>query len=544
MKRKNTSDNLDRFFQRVLKNYEEDPGLEMWERIASNIPEKPSLKTKFVYKPWMLILAFFLGVSLASLYFNIRSNVTLIEQLQQEVQYKNEELLELQIKVKELQDIRNTRPNSPVAEKSPTAFNEENTLVKNGSTVNSKHDLSPKNLVTKSKVDKKPIIKLGIARTKSAVAPISQNEDGRLQPFFRVFEKTIFPQAKPIGFYVFEKSALLTDNQLIRNTFFNRTLNHASSNQNLKKNLIKNFDQLPLQPFPFKEPILKEHLLTEKELEWLKEKNQRRLNPQMDHDGITSFIAGSINPFSSQKYNIRGKTYNSGLSIKEVTGVKSSWSWSITGGFETKSNWSVQVGLDYNQLVVIKENINNVRFDAKESNAVGNGYVFSFNQHTDGAFGKVIINSTVHNQVKNDGNDVKDGDLFQLGLRTEQPVKIVRLPVMSGYRFDINERFYVTPKIGISAVWKTRDQTELSYVTTFNDRLSVQNAAIFLTNKSTQETIEAIFRAEVGFRWLPRWYVIAEPRFKYSGRPLYSYKNLELIDSPFQLMVGLRFNVD
>ena len=149
----------------------------------------------------------------------------------------------------------------------------------------------------------------------------------------------------------------------------------------------------------------------------------------------------------------------------------------------------------------------------------------------------------IRDRYKNDGNDILDGDLFQLSISTEQPVKVIRLPILGGYRFDLSNRFYVTPKLGVSAVWKIRDLTQLRAIKTFSDRLSVQKSNIFLTTKRTTESLEANFRTEFGFRWRKRWYLVAEPRYKY-GKSLFQYNDLELKDAPFHLMIGIRFNVD
>jgi len=270
------------------------------------------------------------------------------------------------------------------------------------------------------------------------------------------------------------------------------------------------------------------------------EKSKKAGNIEEEYEQLTSFITGYINPLSSFKYNLKG--YQPKVpTLLESAGIGSSWNWSVYVGFETKSKWSVQMGFDYNNLTIIKESVNNVRFKKEDAQRVNGGYVYSFNQRTDGPLGQVSVSSTIFNQFKNDGQDILDGDLFQLSISTEQPVKIIRLPILGGYRFDLSNRFFVTPKLGVSAVWKIKDLIQLREIKTFSDRLSLQRSGIFLTTKTTTESLEANFRTEFGFRWRKRWYLVAEPRYKY-GKSLFQYNDLELKDSPFHLMIGIRFN--
>ena len=62
MKEEKKPDNLEDFFQRVLQGDEEDPGADFWDRIAPNIAPKPTGKPPFVFKGWMVLLAFLGGL--------------------------------------------------------------------------------------------------------------------------------------------------------------------------------------------------------------------------------------------------------------------------------------------------------------------------------------------------------------------------------------------------------------------------------------------------------------------------------------------------
>lgn len=551
MKGKNKPDNLEKFFQRVLGEFEEDPGEAFWDRIAPNIPTKPTAAA-FVYKGWMLAMAFLVGLLLSSLFFYWQSNSQLISTLETEVVEKNKQIEFLQQKILMLEQEKASNNMADVSAIA-TLNTKKKEITQHRLDLNQAAFDTPKKAKSSTSIngDKESLIKLEIARKTGVVATATTIDGGWLQPRLLLPSEDISKRflAPTTPFNKSKYQRLLFDNQLIRNSFFagktgdfipEKTVEidpvEIKGEEKLSLDLLKTnkalaiiFDQNDF-----------ELSLAEKVALFGKSQGIAPLN--MEENELTSFLTGSINPFSSYKYNLVG--YNPiGPVALESAGIGKSWNWSVYGGFETKSKWSVQMGIDYNKLTVVKESVNNIRFKQEDATAVNGGYVYSFNQRTDGALGHVSVSATILNQQKGDGQDILNGDLFQLSISTEQPVKIIRLPIMGGYRFDLSKRFYVTPKLGVSAVWKIKDQTQLKETKTFSERLSLQKSGIFLTTKTTTESLEANFRTEFGFRWRKKWHLIAEPRFKY-GNALFQYKNLELKDSPFHLMVGIRFNVD
>ncbi len=541
MKEENKSDNLEQFFQRVLKGHEEDPGAAFWDRIAPNIPPKPTDNTPFVYKGWMVLLAFLSGLIVSGFLFNWQSNTLLIEQLEEELLLKKTEIVELEQNITQLQNTIVINEN--ISKKEINSWKEASEITQRLLTSKTENLNILQLLVQNLSAEKERLIKLGIAREPSVVAITDNNFDSELQPFLE--DKNIGSLfVKPPNMTAnYKAMQLLYDNQLISNGLFAGNTGIFQQEKEPFQAPTNNFDQLPAkEKFAIDYP-LNTFDLTEDDKRILLPNPVEMMSFGLGEDALTSFITATLNPISSYKYNLNGYKPQPSA-VAESIGISNSWNGSVYAGFETQSKWSVQVGLDYNKLILVKESLNNVRFNSDEATSVNGGFLYSFNQLSDGALGQVVVNTNILNQLKNDGNDVHNGDLFSLSIRTKQPVKIVRLPIMGGYRIDLSKRFYATPKIGISAVWKTRGQTQLESVRTFSERISVQKANIFLSSSSTTESLEANFRTEFGYRWRPRWYIVAEPRFKYSGKELFNYKNLELVDSPFHLMFGIRFNID
>lgn len=546
MKGKNKPDNLEKFFQRVLGEFEEDPGEAFWDRIAPNIPTKPTAAA-FVYKGWMLAMAFLVGLLLSSLFFYWQSNSQLIGGLETEIVEKNTQIEFLQQKILVLEQEQLSNTSSAVSSIASLSTKKKE-ITQHRLDLNQAAIDAPKKAKSSTSLNggKESLIKLEIARKTGVVATATTEDGGRLQPrlllpskdFFERFLAGTTPFNKP------KSQDLLFDNQLITNIFFKSVIENKVPE--------KVVTEIPENKLGL------DFLTTAKELAIIFDENKYDLSlaekvalfgksqilakSEQGLDELTSFIVGSINPLSSYKYNLAG--YNPiGPVAFESAGIGKSWNWSVYGGFETKSKWSVQMGIDFNQLTIIKESVNNIRFKQEDATAVNGGYVYTFNQRVDGALGQVSVSSTILNQHRNDGQDILNGDLFKMSVTTEQPVKIIRIPIMGGYRFDLSKRFYVIPKLGVSAVWKIKDQTQLAETKTFSERLSIQKSGIFLTTKTTTESLEANFRAEFGFKWRKKWYLVAEPRFKY-GNSLFQYKDLKLEDSPFHLMVGIRFKVD
>lgn len=548
MKGKKKPDNLEQFFQRVLRDYEEDPGVAFWDRIAPQIPPKPPVVpvSTIAYKGWMVVSSFLAGLLMSAVVFYWLSNTKLINNLETE-------LIENKLIVKKMeQEIIDLKQSNQTL----TIFKE--TILRDQ--VNSKKEIlqsinrqnkdtyNPFQKTKKgAKIEKSSLIKPEIARKTGAVAATFNLKGSELPPFAisKVQEYANYFEGSINKVRSYQIDNLRFDPVLISNNISNEYKKEDSTNP--QRTIIANeLDHFNLLTRPLSSKIdfdFNSFKLSEKEKKKLLAYNSPIYTVDTEEDWITSYITASINPVSSFKYNLKGYVPQAAV-IQETEGISSSWNWSIYGGFETKTKWSVQMGLDFNKLTIVKESVNNVRFNLEDAKAINGGYLYSFNQRSDGALRQVSISSTIFNQQKNDGQDVQDGDLFKIAFSTQQPIKIIRLPILGGYRFDLSKRFYVTPKIGVSAVWKTKEQTQLRASNTFSERLSIQNSNIFLTSTTTTESLEANMRAEFGFRWRPRWYLVAEPRFKYSGNALFSYKQLALRDAPFHLMVGIRFNVD
>lgn len=542
MDNKNKPDNLESFFQRVLKDYEEEPDLSFWNNIAPNIPAKPTTPTPTGYKGWMVVVAFLTGLLFSSIGFFLQSNTQLITNLKEAITLKDNKVTELNLEIQRLKQAQAA---------SASLLTNQND--------NNKQEITPRisrqkraNSIASKKSDlviptaeQKSLSKLEIAHNKGAVATTRPMVGSQLR--FSFLTSPAFIGKDFTNYFKFSKTNIFKqfsiDNQTVRANYFANEKEVSETERAQESTDFNDLDFLKSTGPSSIADKVRPNPIDQKQIKHLLESTRKKINFGLGKDGLTSFITFSMNPVSGLKYNLDGYRPNP-TAIVESAGISTSWNWSVYGGFETKSKWSVQMGIDYNKLTIVKESISNIRFKAAESQKINEGYVYSFNRRSDGALGQVSVSTTVFNQFKNDGQDIENGDLFKLSVSTEQPAQIIRLPIMGGYRFDLSSRFYVMPKLGVSPVWKTKDRTQLRSVNTFNDRLSVQNSGIFLTSKVTTESLEANFRTEFGFRWRPRWYLVAEPRFKYAGKSLFSYRELELQDAPFHLMLGIRFNVD
>jgi len=536
MKEENKPDNLEHFFQRVLNDYEEDPGIDFWDRIVPNIPSKPEGKPPFVYKGWMVFLAFIGGGLFSAFLFNWQSNTHLIEDLEKELLLKETLIVELEETVSQIKTAYGSKEAIDQTINHSKIKTEETIRGTSSNSVN--HFNYSKKSTTDLPDDKEQSIKREITRTTGVKSTTRLIQGSGLQHFVSSnnFDHLFKTPSHRTSNY--QSMQLLFDKQLISNS-----KNSGVDREEKERVSMDNFNQLPIKEKLELDYPTNTFDLTESDKKILLPKPTKVISIGLGEDAPTAFITATINPLSSYKYNLKGHTPQSS-SFVETAGITTSWNWSVYAGFETKSKGSFQVGLDFNKLVLLKDSQHNIRFNAEESTRINGGYLVSLSQRSDGALGQIVVNANIFNKLRNDGNDIQNGDLFSLSIRTEQPVQIVRLPIMGGYRIDLSKRFYVTPKLGVSAVWKIREQTQLKSVRAFSDRINIQNADIFLTNTITTESLEAIFRAEFGYRWKSKWYMVAEPRFKYSGKGLFNYKQVELFDSPFQIHFGVRYNID
>jgi len=221
MKGKNKPDNLEDFFK-PLGEYEEDPGVDFWDRIVPVIPNKPT-SSGFVYRGWMIIMAFLGGLLLSSLFFYWQSNTILLNNLEIQLVEKNSQIDLLQQEVVTLQNWKaiNTHTSENKTDEIITA---NKAITRPKSVLNPKMIGSPEKskLNASIQTDKEPFIKLEIAQ-KTAVVATASTIDGswlqsRFSPTTQDFSQLFLATNKKIN--IAKQQRLLFDNQLISNSFF------------------------------------------------------------------------------------------------------------------------------------------------------------------------------------------------------------------------------------------------------------------------------------------------------------------------------------
>ncbi len=581
MERNNKQDNLERFFQQSLQGFEEDPGADFWDRIVPIIPDRPIISSNSVfYKGWMLFLSFGLGVLATSLYFHWQLNNERLIYAEQLIQQNQQSIEAIRKKLKtetvKLPKAESLTPNPKNQEKKQLSLSKK-TIFTSKESPGSNFESALKN--QKNDLVIKPVI----ARQKSVVAPIADASNGTLQPFYLFEKKNHLSIFETTGKAPVLKTGeqLLFDNQLITNTFFNKQL---VTNQQLNGEKI---EMVGFNPIPSEKNF---EIIATEDFGKLSRSDKRileqfsNLNPieKANQGELRTFLVMSFNSLVSKNYKFEG--YRDNVPISHRATTKLVRNWSINAGIENRKNWIFQLGLDYNNLKLVKKSTINVRYHFSASDPTIGGYIQSFNRKYDSALGPVsiistifhkaksdkhsllndaetttIVNqmehekqgsldgaepSTIFNQIENDGQDLLDGAQIKLTATTEQPLKFVRLPILSGYKLHLGSRWQITPKAGFAVTWGIKEKVKLQGVETSHKRLVVRNEEILITNTFTQRYLEGLFRTEFAYRWRPAWYIIAEPQLKIGNKALFTYNSVGLEERPWQLFLGLRFNIE
>ena len=333
MKGKNKPDNLEDFFK-PLGEYEEDPGIDFWERIAPMVPPKMSP----VDKGWMLAIAFVAGLLLSSLFFYWQSNTKFLKNLETQIIEKNKQIAILQQQVIELQKQQKenkNKDNNPIVD--IDSNNEEITQQKSALSLRIIDSPEKVNLRTEPiQTDQESIIKLEIARKTALVTAASNMDGGWLQRFLHSvnqdFLKLFKDNNKSIN--IVKLQQLLTDKQLISNTFFEGLSKDYAAPSKSKKvtKQSKNLNLLPVKKttsIAFDKNNFAFSLAEKTQL--LGKAITPKLELEADYEKLTAFITGSINPLSSYKYDLVGYEPAGSINFGSA-GVGTSWNWSLYDG--------------------------------------------------------------------------------------------------------------------------------------------------------------------------------------------------------------------
>ena len=548
MKKSEQPDNLESFFRNALEDYREDPGLSMWGRISASLPGATVATTtgSALWSSWMLLVAFGVGILLSGLVFYYYQQNHQLNVIETELHSKLTTIKTLEARIHQLER-EVDQQNQQLAIHEQSAANWQQKALEWEQTeqmLTQSLGAFQENTIRPKSSGQNRFIKLTTARQ-----PFEKSVPGVPQTTFSSAVGRLFLGGKSASgrtngvAWTNRTEQLLFDKHLIRNTFFQtppvpqKTVNSSEERSAMVANLLF-LDGRPLRQLTFR---TNNAMKTAADLDRLR-KLQIPPNLFTNDSDVRAFINVSVNPLMKMKYHLAG--YPELFSATSTLGIQNALNWSVNLGIEAKSRWSFQMGINYDALSLVREERNNIRFTASDATANHGGFVYGFNLRTDAALGPVVATSTVFNQTRGDGEDVLDGDLFGVRLTTRQPVRVIRLPILGGYRFDVARRFYITPKVGLSAVWKVRDRTQLDRLQTFSERISVQRADIFLTSKSTSEALEANLWTEFGFRYRQHWYLTAETRFRYGPSALFEYKNLALQNSALQFNLGIRYNIE
>jgi len=162
-------------------------------------------------------------------------------------------------------------------------------------------------------------------------------------------------------------------------------------------------------------------------------------------------------------------------------------------------------------------------------------YTFNFSQDEE----DVSVGLTLFQPSGSSTAKLEDGDVFKTTVALQQQVELSRIYLSLGYKFNLNHRFQLIPKIGGGTILYNNLNTQISQVNVQNDVLIAQSFTIEGSQSKRRVLSSWQLSLDALYRWKPRWSIQANATQRVGFQPLRTVQ-FERANGFFDLNLGLR----
>jgi len=524
MENKNNLDRLEQYFQNALEQQEDLPSADFWERVEPLIPSPEKKKRRLFF----LLFGAFMVIGLGStLLYSLNARIDAVEKEVVELKGvdnqgiisdiatadKNENTTIKTIPITKNEN--NTNQNTVTAreEKTITAIEEfdeshpiKNTIIKQVAKSNELISTAPKNQL----VHIKEILSTNenISSTKKSIVQIEALPNLPLTLKQWTYAQLQQSKIKPPLPKLLFKGINSDEKPTIELQDLPAPLNPIFSLRSIDKLFLQNSDNFPPPVLHFK---------------------KKRSN-----EFYTS-AAVSLLTIGTQLINDPTRPVNS------VGQFQYHPTFSLRIGTVLKSRWVIELGGEYKRYFDNISSQNQHTFQVVDAVQLPDGLQGKYTFNLSDSEEDVRVGLTLFQPNGSSTARLEDGDVFNTTVAIKQQIELSRFYLSVGYKFKLNHRFHIIPKIGVGTILVNNFNAKISQVNVQDDALIPQSFTIIHGQSgrgivsSWQVSLDALYR------WKPRWSLQVNATQRVGVQSLRTFQ-FERANGFFDLNVGLRYH--
>lgn len=250
-----------------------------------------------------------------------------------------------------------------------------------------------------------------------------------------------------------------------------------------------------------------------------------------------AFLGVQYTPISLGSIKI--EDHINGITFSQNVGINRTKGYDINIGIQLKNNWFIQTGFTNHQYFLQQTNQHSILTNYTNAVTVENGIIQTYT-----FTGQPIIEPIQTKvEVLSQAGDFVNGEAFVVQSTTQQQLKFSSIYTQIGYRFPLNPRWQLIPKVGLSAAWAEKGKVELTNTNLLDTRQSLLTTSIDNTNVTTSNFIEGLLSTELVYRHSKRISFTGSPHFRFGFKPFFDNYQRSTKHRFGQLQFGIRIHL-
>ena len=266
-------------------------------------------------------------------------------------------------------------------------------------------------------------------------------------------------------------------------------------------------------------------------------KRKKRKKRKQIKDGVEyAFIGLQYTPVALGFIKIAEQSNNT--TFAQNASINQTEGYDISIGIQLKNNWLFQTGFNHHAYTLQQTHRQDITTNQTNAIALEDGFIQAY------TFEKQPIVEPIQARIEvwSRASDYPEGTTFGLQSTIQQQLKFSSIYSQIGYRYRLNSRWQIVPKLGVAAAWAEKGQVQLTAIDLLDTRQNLLVASIGNTNTTRANFIEGSVSTAFIYRYSKRISFTGTPLFRFGFQPFFTNFQRSTKHRFGQLQLGIRIH--